>query len=53
MSSSDSDSSSSDSEVETSATPQNKVDEKPLIATGELTLYFRWFSVTRFDYNGA
>ena len=48
MSSSDSDSS-SDSEVETSATPQNKVDEKHLIATGELTLYFSPEKFTKID----
>ena len=54
MSSSDSESSSnsessSDSEVEISATPQNKVNEKPLIATGELTLYFSPEKFTKID----
>ena len=49
MSSSDSDSSSSDSEVEPSATPQKKVNEKPLIATGELTLYFSPEKFTKID----
>ena len=31
---------SSEDEVEPSAPPQREVNEKPLIATGELTLYF-------------
>ena len=48
MSSSDTESS-SDSEVETSATPQNKINEKPLIATGELTLYFSPGKFTKID----
>ena len=49
MSSSSGSESSSDSEVETSAAPQNKVNEKPLIATGELTLYFSPGKFTKID----